>query len=228
MMDSKTVIYYADVSPLEDSGLFAAYYLSAPPQRREKIDRLRREDARRLSLGAWSLLAAAIEARGVSTECDIAFGDKGKPYFRDIPDLHFSLSHSGSIAMCALSDKEIGCDAELIAGPRFSVAERFFSAEEREYLRGVSPEDIARAFYKIWTRKESFLKATGLGFTVPAYSFSAADGAVKTELFPGEWSVFDIDISGGYAAACCVRGKTAPEVFSENVRFDDYFADQKR
>ena len=51
---------------------------------------------------------------------------------------------------------------------------------------------------------------------------------MRTELFPGEWSVFDIDTFDGYAAAFCVRGETAPEVFEEKIFLDSYFADQKR
>ena len=207
-MDNKTVIYYADVSPLEDGELYGALYSAAPRHRREKTDRLVRPDARRLSLGAWSLFSAALEKRGVTREFEIAYGDMGKPYLKDIPDLHFNLSHSGSVAMCALSDVEIGCDVELIASPRPRVAERFFSPEEREYLASVAKGETARAFYKIWTLKESFLKAIGKGFSVPPSSFSViADGkiGIKQDLSPVEWRLFTAEISPLYSTAYCAQ-----------------------
>lgn len=219
-------IYTANVDCLADGELFRKVYGFVSPERRNKADRLRLANDKRLSLGAGALAKIALESAGMPNR-KIEYGENGKPYVKGEEELFISISHSGSVAMCAISDVDVGCDVEKIGDADVTkIAKRFFSPEENGYLS--EAKDPAGAFYKIWTRKESFLKATGLGFTVPAYSFSAADGAVKTELFPGEWSVFDIDISGGYAAACCVRGKTAPEVFSENVRFDDYFADQKR
>ena len=44
-------------------------------------------------------------------------GSRGKPFFPDFPHIHFNLSHSGGLALCALSDGEVGVDIELV-GPR--------------------------------------------------------------------------------------------------------------
>ena len=200
-----TVIYYADVSPLGNAELFDALYSSAPFERRGKIDRLRTDDARRLSLGAWSLLDAALSERGVVSR-SIARTEFGKPYLENSPGIRFNLSHSGYIAMCAISDKEIGCDVERIESPRLALAKRFFSVEEREYLEGLPQDERERAFYDIWTLKESFLKATGTGLTVSPSSFSViTNGKVelRQDISPVLWSIRNIDVAQDYSAACC-------------------------
>lgn len=85
----------------------------------------------------------------------------GKPVFARYPDLHFNLSHSGSLALCALSDQPVGADIELVLPRRANLpAYVFRGAEYRRYLAlGGGWE----AFYTLWTEKESILKYTGEG-----------------------------------------------------------------
>ncbi len=94
------------------------------------------------------------------------FNAYGKPYFANAEDLHFSISHSGEYAMVVLSDKEIGCDIQQIKNINLSIADRFFTAEEKKYVK--CTED----FFRIWTLKESFIKAIGKGLALPLNSFS--------------------------------------------------------
>ena len=65
-----------------------------------------------------------------------------------------------------MSDKEIGCDIQQIKDINLSIADRFFTAEERKYVK--CTED----FFRIWTLKESFIKAIGKGLALPLNSFS--------------------------------------------------------
>lgn len=90
----------------------------------------------------------------------------GKPYFPSHPDVHFSVSHSGSFWVCAFSDGEVGCDVQEFRKNDDPVrlnrlAERWFSEGERRYLdgHGRTPAE----FYRIWTRKEAYVKFTGHG-----------------------------------------------------------------
>ena len=83
----------------------------------------------------------------------------GKPFLPDYPGFHFSLSHAGSWAVCAVSEYPLGVDLEQLRELRRGVAERWFSASESALLRQMPPE----AFFEFWTLKEAAVKATGEG-----------------------------------------------------------------
>lgn len=92
---------------------------------------------------------------------EIARTDRGKPYFPGRPDLAFSWSHSGSLAVCALSRRPVGVDIELVRPRRETLPSYALTeAEQAEYraLGGGWP-----AFYALWTRKEAWCKYTGDG-----------------------------------------------------------------
>lgn len=90
---------------------------------------------------------------------------KGKPWFPAYPDLHFSLSHSKSLSLCALSRGEVGCDIELVRPRKEGFPAYALSGEERGWFegRGSRWED----FYTLWTLKEARAKCTGEGLVPP-------------------------------------------------------------
>ena len=95
-------IRFFDAGTLSDPVRFADAYARVSAPRRAKIDRLRSDAARRLSLAAGVLLTdtlAELGFRGLSAE--EAVDENGKPWLPRCPGLHFSLSHSGVFAMCA-------------------------------------------------------------------------------------------------------------------------------
>ncbi len=90
----------------------------------------------------------------------------GKPYFPTHPHVHFSVSHTGSIWICAFAGSEVGCDVQDHRKnddpTRLArLAKRWFSEGERQYLHqcGYEPAE----FYRIWARKEAYVKFTGDG-----------------------------------------------------------------
>ena len=197
-------LYFANVSCLKNAELYGKFYRELPPERQAAADRLRFDKDRRLSVGAFALLKYAVKNEGGVPK--ISFGDHGKTYFEGRDDLFFNLSHSGDIALCSLSDSRIGCDVEKIRKPPLSVAKRFFSPAERDYVMSAKrEEERAERFFCVWTLKESFLKATGSGFSVPSSSFSVVGGKV---LGAGDdaWSAEPVQLVEGYASAYCVKG----------------------
>lgn len=90
---------------------------------------------------------------------------KGKPYFNNLPQLHFSVSHSGNIFVCAFSDVPVGVDIQEYknrpdeAERCRKIAARFFHPDEADALDA----DTVSAFYNIWTAKEAYVKLTGEG-----------------------------------------------------------------
>ncbi len=152
-----TKLYTMDISFVRDSDL---ELLS-----RERKDRAMRyvfDRDRKLSIAASMLIARGLEEYGLR-EKDVVYGytEYGKPYFRDYPFIHFSVSHSSSMAAVAFSSAPVGCDIEYLRPYDEDVAKMCFTLREREYI--LSSDDTAGAFTRIWSIKESFLKALGLG-----------------------------------------------------------------
>ena len=166
-----TEVYIASTDTLCDENIFIKEYNKLPAFRKEKIDRLKLDSAKRLSLCAWMLLAYALGKRGIET-FDVEYNDCGKPYLRDRADVFFNLSHSGNVCMCAVSDKEVGCDVQQIALANLKIAERFFHPDEVKLLNELPADQKNDMFYRIWTLKESFVKTIGKGMSIALSGFS--------------------------------------------------------
>ena len=197
-------LYIASVKPLEDAARFDRLLAAVPPERREKVLAFRVAGARRLSLGAGLLLSRALADAGLSAgECRVA--EYGKPYFPALPDFHFSLSHSGDMALCAVSAAPVGCDIEEIGKYNAPLARRFFHPREQRWLSSLPEDERAAAFYRLWTCKESFIKAIGLGLSQPLDSFAVLPGDTVTltqTADPRPWQVKSFR-EGEYFCALC-------------------------
>ena len=100
-----------------------------------------------------------------------SYGPAGKPALVGLVDsLSFNLAHSGNWGVCAVVGRgEVGVDVETI-NPRLDyakLAQRFFSETEKQWLRACPEPRRLRCFYRIWTRKEAWLKGKGGGFSDP-------------------------------------------------------------
>lgn len=176
---------YCDVSALSDADLFLRGMKALPWQtRRESIMRLRFDKDRRLSLGAGLLAAYALRQAGA--ECfDLWQTENHKPFLAAHPEIHFNLSHSGKLAVCAVSDQPVGVDVEELRQSPAGVAQHCFQPRELAWMNASRDRDLA--FFRLWTRKESFLKLSGIGLGRSMNSFSVLpgenmeDGAVFTE-----------------------------------------------
>jgi len=203
---SEVAVYLTDVSPLADAGFFNELYKLVSPTRREKTDRMRFEKDKRLSLGAEYLFMQACKDFDICYEKEIVVADdKGKLSFKNIP-LQFNLSHSGNVAMCVMSTLRVGCDIEGGREADMKIARRFFAANEISVLENVAdPENRARLFFDIWTKKESFIKCIGMGLYKGLDTFSVCDGNIVSQDYDeAEYKLF-ADRFGEYSYAFCVR-----------------------
>ena len=92
---------------------------------------------------------------------------------QEIPPLRFNLSHTEGLIVCAVVLKEdIGIDVENITrkGATVEIADRFFSAQEIKDLHTVTNQH--ERFFEYWTLKESYIKARGMGLSLPLDQFS--------------------------------------------------------
>ncbi|MBR5421916.1 MAG: 4'-phosphopantetheinyl transferase superfamily protein [Lachnospiraceae bacterium] len=91
----------------------------------------------------------------------VARTEKGKPYFTELPDVHFSISHSGNMALVAVSDVNVGADIQEWRELNADIAGRFFHPAEKEHLKHLTPSESEKAFFNIWCLKESYAKYAG-------------------------------------------------------------------
>ncbi len=169
--------------------MFSRLYRTLPEDRRAKIDKMRFDEDKRLSLGAWLLFIRALHDVGVVTQSpQLSYGQEGKPFLLDYPDIFFNLSHSGNTVLCAISDSEVGCDVQKTSDIDLRLAKRFFCPEEYDMIMGFSTLNERRdMFFRLWTLKESFIKAVGLGLQLPFHAFAISfiddDIHVKQQLY---------------------------------------------
>ena len=116
---------------------------------------------------------------------EMAREERGKPYFPGAPQYHFNLSHSGPFALCALSNRPVGVDIQVVR-PAWSpkLVDRSCTPEERAWLAalGDRPEDFAA----LWACKESMGKESGYGLPYPPSRLSVPLPGDGGPLRPGE------------------------------------------
>ena len=199
-------VYIARTEELEDDILFGRLYNAASRMRREKTDKLIFRKDKMLSLAADALMRKALSDRGIN-DFVLEYGKNGKPYIKD-KDIYFNLSHSETTVMCAVSDLEIGCDAEKITDIDLEIAKRFFCGTEYEMIaKERSDEEKRDMFFRLWTLKESFVKATGLGMAMPMNSFCIDINKDKISVLQNvsqeKYYFKEYDFNDGYKYAVC-------------------------
>ncbi len=130
----------------------------------------------------------------------------GKPLLAT-GSLHFSVAHSGNLALLGVSRRPVGVDVEALQ-PRLvwrDVAPLVFNAPEQAWIAGHPPDGQLSAFFTLWTRKEAFLKARGDGFSgdpTRVTVLESVDG-VRTDDASQQWRIVDVPTEAGYRAALC-------------------------
>ena len=209
-------VYAADTGCLSDPVLFDRLYETVSRNRKAKIEMLCSKDAKLRSLGVGILLKRALAEKGIN-EADAVFclDEYKKPYIEDHPEIFFNLSHSGDYSVCAVADTPVGCDIEKIRKVNLKLADKFFADDENGYIKGMfSQAERTKAFFEIWTLKESFVKAVGKGLKIPLSGFSVLSG--EAVYGKDKYCLVTLPIDPGYKAACCFRGEKE-EIETERV-----------
>ncbi|WP_181798604.1 4'-phosphopantetheinyl transferase superfamily protein, partial [Streptomyces sp. WELS2] len=105
---------------------------------------------------------------------ELARGPAGRPYLRGCDRLALSLSHTGDLLVLALSlHGAIGVDAEALgrSGCRALLAQRACTAQELTDLRALPVHERGDAMLRLWTLKEAYTKALGVGTGLPFGTF---------------------------------------------------------
>ncbi|MET9608681.1 4'-phosphopantetheinyl transferase superfamily protein [Streptomyces sp. NPDC006512] len=126
------------------------------------------------------------------------------------PPLHYSLSHSGGVAMVGVATVPLGVDVEKLPGAEtVDICSRALHPDEqKEIAEAEGGEARRQLFGQIWTRKEAFLKGLGTGLSrSPAEDYLGTDH----DRHPDGWTMVGVPADATHAAAVAVAGP-APSV----------------
>lgn len=161
--------------------------------------------------GSWeSILKNILKEDYEMKECPAILRDEmGKPYLKGNP-LYFNVSHSGEYLALVIAKEPVGIDIQETRPIREGMYRKVVQAEERCLIG----EDRERDFLRLWSLKESFVKAEGRGLRIPMkkYYFIYENGRYFV-IYGGQrasWT-FNIEetLADGYYISVCSREKEA-------------------
>lgn len=134
--------------------------------RQKKILNYRYQIDKKLSL--YSALLTRMQLSKISgipsSKLIFSIGQSGKPYVLLNKYLYFNISHTKSFILCCISQETyVGADVEKIVVPPLEIMDRCFHPDEIAYIDGLSGIQKEAAFFKVWTRKEAYVKMLGIG-----------------------------------------------------------------
>ena len=203
-------LYYANSLELLDDMLYEKAYSLVSQERKEKLDRIKSIKSCCQSLTCELLLKKALFDRGLNPDSiAYSYGEHGKPFLQAYPMVYFNFAHSGELAVCAISSKEVGCDVEQTGKNRSNVASRFLTQEEYRQVELMEENKKNEEIIRYWTWKESFLKAIGEGFHYPlqAFSFVKADGQIQIHQSWDKQDYYfrEYDVGTDYCCTVCAQ-----------------------
>jgi 4'-phosphopantetheinyl transferase len=201
--------------------LAARFEAALAPDEVERAARFRMDHLQQFFTIARGVLRHVLERYLIAAPGRIKFdyGSRGKPALASPTGIEFNLSHSGDLALLALTiGCPVGVDVELIS-PKTEIVDitrRFFSPEETCDMMSLPESEREQAFFCCWTRKEAYIKAIGDGLYAPLDGFrvSVCPGEparlihiVNEPHAPDEWCMHDLPLSPEYAAALAYRDR---------------------
>lgn len=202
---------------MKDTELLNRLIVHLSEDKQNRVKRFRNtEDALRTVVADILVRVNACDKLGIKNK-DIIFNNNkyGKPYLEGYKEFCFNISHSCEWVVCAVHNLPVGIDIEINKPIDLKIAERFYSKHEFNEL--ISRDDSQRAalFYDLWTLRESYVKAVGMGFYIPFSSFSFlidSDNGIElvTDSEPDNYYFRLYDIDSNYKMAVCSRTNEFP------------------
>lgn len=202
-------IYYCTIQEELTSQCWEDYFSLLPLAEQDKNMRFRRWEDRHAHLFGRLLLRQGLLHYGYKENIleDIQLNPYNRPFLHD--EIDFSISHSGEYVTCAIGqDIKLGMDVERKDG-KFDPedAGAIFCHAELDYIRG--SDNRCDAFFRLWARKESLIKADGRGFSAPLTSINCLTDEVILD--NQRWYVRDLLLSESYSSAISTD-KPVPEL----------------
>lgn len=183
------------------------------PDERDRAARFVRESDRDRYIASHLLLRRVLAKytavppellRFTREECPCCSEPHGRPALDGIADApHFSLSHAGPLALIAVASDPVGADVE--AHPKAaSVASLTSVLHPAEQAELKAAQLDPKAFARLWTRKEAYLKGLGSGLGRD----TQLDYVGDQQPGPEGWTLADTPAPAGFSAAVALRAAT--------------------
>lgn len=171
-------IWYCFYEDVQDAALLARYDALMNDEERARHRRFYFERDQHMFLVTRALCRTVL-SRYADCAPEAWTFDKnewGRPHITGpVPGPHFNLSNTHGLVTCAVARTEsIGIDVEDVTRrtePR-DIADRFFSKQEVANLLRLPDDEHRRRFFALWTLKEAYIKARGMGLAIPLGHFS--------------------------------------------------------
>ncbi len=219
------------VSDIGDGSLWARYdaLLSADERLRQARFHFARDQRRHLVTRALVRTVLSRYAPVRPEGWAFCTGPRGRPQIaapRCEPPLEFNISHSADLILLAVtSGRTLGVDTESIAAREADIdgLDRYFAPEESAALLSLPPRERRRRFFELWTLKESYIKARGVGLALGLDTFrfelTGEHGLtlhMRPELgdSPARWRLWQLVLRADYLAAVCAArgGEVSPRI----------------
>ncbi|MFT5717100.1 MAG: 4'-phosphopantetheinyl transferase [Oleiphilaceae bacterium] len=174
-------LWFVDINHVKGTTILKQYESMLSASERERNQRFIFEKDRKRHMITRALLRSVLSEYydGIAPQnwC-FTENDYGKPQISPemlITPLSFNLSHSGRMIVLAVTNKHaIGVDIETLKQktPSTDLAKHYFAPEEYQQLKGLTNNEFHSHFFDFWTLKEAYIKACGLGLSIPLDSFS--------------------------------------------------------
>jgi 4'-phosphopantetheinyl transferase len=202
--------------------LLARYEALLRPEERQRHGELKVERRRREYLVTRALVRCVLSRYYPEAPADWRFevGARGKPELDPPRPIHFNLTNCDGLVACAVADRRVGVDAEPLprAPAVLGLIPRFLAEDEREALARLDAAARTDRAISLWTLKEAYAKARGLGLALPFRSFSVAVDSGRATLVrppPGDgarWELAIGDVRSCRVALAVERGTGGPRV----------------
>lgn len=167
-------IYYTSVEDKATEEEYENMLTLVDNEKRERIKKFKFENDRLRSLyGEIMARSLAVQELHIANDKLVKkINEHGRPYFDNVENWHYSISHSGKYVACAVSNFNLGVDIEHKNGYKEKISKRFFAKDEIESLSLCDESNREKLFYTFWTIKESYVKYLGVGLVKELSSFS--------------------------------------------------------
>ncbi len=235
-MSGQVNVWIAQPAELDDADLLAAYERLMSDDERVKQRSFVFERNRREYLVSRALLRSTLSKYdAIEPEAWRFVRDEhGRPAIAWPSPLRFNLAHHPTMVVCAVTTgAALGIDVEPIDRGReiLRIAAKTFAKPELDALGALPPEAAAERAVTLWTLKEAYIKARGLGLSLPLddFAFSFDDSADPRIAFaatmddrPERWAFRTRDVNGHRIALAVELGSCALEIrFHLNVPLCD-------
>ena len=229
----KIELWLAFCDEIADEGLLADYRRLLVEEERQQEARFHLAHDRHRYLITRALVRSVLSRYAAVAPQDWCFEEDayGRPQIVNADPvarrITFNISHTRSLVVLGVTcERALGVDTEDFhtRQAELGIADHYFAADEVAQLRTTPPDLQQTRFFEYWTLKESYIKARGMGLSLPLAQFGfdlSRPRSVRIGFYapliddPTRW-IFGLWRARGdhYVAICAQRaaGRAAPQL----------------